>query len=126
VNLGIIPGYAGTQRLSRLVGKGIALELILTGRMIGAEEAYRIGLVNKVCDPGKAVAEAQEMMKTIMSKGPVAVRSAMEAINKGLEMPFKEGCALEATLFGLLCATEDSKEGLNAFLEKRPPDFKNK
>lgn len=126
VNLGIIPGYAGTQRLARLVGKGIALELILTGKMIDAQEAYRIGLVNKVCEPGAALAEAAEMMKTIMSKGPVAVRFALEAVNKGFEMPFKEGCAHEATLFGLLCATQDAKEGLSAFTEKRKPSFKNK
>jgi len=126
VNLGVIPGYAGTQRLPRLVGKGVALELILTGNMIDAQEAHRIGLVNKVCEPGQAVAEAEGMMKTIMSKGPLAVHFALESVNKGLEMPFKEGCAHEATLFGLLCASEDAKEGLKAFMEKRKPDFKNK
>jgi enoyl-CoA hydratase len=79
-----------------------------------------------VCEPGTALAEAEEMMKAIMSKGPLAVHFALEAVNKGLEMPFKEGCAHEATLFGLLCASEDAKEGLNAFIEKRKPDFKNK
>jgi enoyl-CoA hydratase len=125
VNLGIIPGFAGTQRLARLVGKGIALELVMTGNMIDAQEAHRIGLVNKVVEPGHAVEEAENMMATILSKGPIAVRFAMEAVHKGLNMSFAEGCNLEASLFGLVCASGDVKEGLSAFLEKRTPDFKN-
>jgi enoyl-CoA hydratase len=125
VNLGIIPGFAGTQRLARLVGKGIALELVMTGSMIDAQEAHRIGLVNRVVEPGGALGEAESMMATILSRGPIAVRFAMEAVHKGLNMSFAEGCDLEASLFGLVCASGDVKEGLNAFLEKRKPDFKN-
>lgn len=126
VNLGIIPGFAGTQRLARLVGKGIALELIMTGAMIDAKEAHRIGLVNAVVEPGSALAEAEKMMGTILEKGPIAVRFAMEAVHKGLNMSFMEGCDLEANLFGLICASDDTKEGLNAFLEKRKAEFKSK
>jgi enoyl-CoA hydratase len=125
VNLGIIPGFAGTQRLPRLVGKGMALELVMTGGMIDAQEAHRIGLVNKVVEPGQAVAEAEKLMGAILSKGPIAVRFAMEAVYKGLDMSFGEGCDLEANLFGLVCASDDVKEGLGAFLEKRKPEFKD-
>ncbi len=125
VNLGIIPGFAGTQRLARLVGKGIALELVMTGNTIDAQEAHRIGLVNRVVEQGRAVAGAEELMNTILSRGPIAVRFAMEAVYKGLDMSFKEGCDLEANLFGLVCASDDVKEGLRAFLDKRKPEFKN-
>lgn len=125
VNLGIIPGFAGTQRLARLVGKGIALELVMTGNTIDAREAHRIGLVNRVVDQGWAVDGAEELMNTILSRGPIAVRFAMEAVYKGLDMSFKEGCDLEANLFGLVCASDDVKEGLRAFLDKRKPEFKN-
>ncbi len=126
VNLGIIPGYGGTQRLPRLVGKGRAMELILTGRVIDANEAYQIGLVNKVVAPEKLLDEAVEMAKLILSKGPLAVKFAMEAINRGVEVSLKDGLKIEADLFGMCCATEDKTEGTKAFLEKRKPNFKGK
>ncbi len=126
VNLGIIPGYGGTQRLSRLVGKGRAMELILTGRMVDAQEAYQIGLVNKVVEPERLIEEAEKLAKTIMSKGPVAVRLAMEAVNRGIEVSLEEGLCIEADLFGLCCSTEDKIEGTKAFLEKRKPSFQGK
>lgn len=126
VTLGIIPGYGGTQRMARLLGKGKALELILTGDRIGAAEAERIGLVNKVVPADQLMATADEMARKIASRGPLAVRAAIEAVMNGSEMPFEEGQFLEATLFGLLASTEDMKEGMGAFLEKRPAQFKNK
>lgn len=126
VNLGVIPGFAGTQRLPRLVGKGIALELIITGNLIDAGEAHRIGLVNKVVEPGRAVAEAEALMMTILSKGPIAVNRAMVAVYEGMDKSFAEGCDIEAELFGEVCASEDMKEGTGAFLEKRKAEFKNK
>ncbi|HUJ13115.1 MAG TPA: enoyl-CoA hydratase-related protein [Thermoanaerobaculia bacterium] len=126
VTLGIIPGYGGTQRMARLLGKGKALELICTGDRIGAAEAERIGLVNKVVPADQLMTTAEEMARKIMSRGPLAIRAAIEAVMHGSEMPFEEGQFLEATLFGLLCASEDTKEGMNAFLEKRPADFKGK
>jgi len=126
VTLGIIPGYGGTQRMARLLGKGKALELILTGDRIGAEEAERIGLVNKVVPADQLMATAEEMGRKIMSRGPLAVRAAIEAVMSGSEMPFEEGQFLEATLFGLLASTDDMKEGMKAFLEKRTADFKNR
>ena len=126
VNLGIIPGYGGTQRLPRLVGKGRAMELILTGRMVDASEAYQMGLVNKVVAPEKLLDEAIEMAKVILSKGPLAVKFAMEAVNRGLEVNLEEGLKIEADLFGICCATEDKVEGTKAFLEKRKPNFKGK
>ncbi|HXG59054.1 MAG TPA: enoyl-CoA hydratase-related protein [Thermoanaerobaculia bacterium] len=126
VTLGIIPGYGGTQRMARLVGKAKALELICTGDRISAAEAERIGLVNKVVPHDQLMAAAEEMARRIMSRGPVAVRASIEAVMNGSEMPFEEGQFLEATLFGLLCATEDMKEGMNAFLEKRQANFKGK
>lgn len=123
VNLGIIPGYGGTQRLPRLVGKGIAAELILTGNMIDAAEAFRCGLVNRVFPQKDLLAETEKILRTILSKGPLAVKLALEAIGRGLEMTLAEGLNLESNLFGLLCSTKDAKEGLNAFLEKRKPNF---
>ena len=126
VTLGIIPGYGGTQRMARLLGKGKALELILTGDRVGAVEAERIGLVNKVVPADQLMSTAEEMARKIASRGPLAVRAAIEAVMNGSEMPFEEGQFLEATLFGLLTATEDMKEGMGAFLEKRQADFKGK
>jgi enoyl-CoA hydratase len=123
VKLGIIPGYAGTQRLPRLVGKGRALELILTGDQVTAQEAYRIGLVNQVVPLKDLMAAAETLARKIMANGPLAVRFAMEAVNHGLEMSEAEGQFLEATLFGLCCTTEDKNEGTRAFLEKRPAKF---
>ena len=126
VTLGIIPGYGGTQRMARLLGKGKAFELVCTGDRITAAEAEKIGLVNKVVPPEQLAAAADEMAKKIASRSPVAVRASIEAINHGSDMPFEEGQLLEATLFGLLCATEDMKEGMAAFLEKRPANFPGK
>jgi len=123
VTLGIIPGFGGTQRLPRLVGRGMALQLILTGEMIKAEEALRIGLVNKVVPAESLMAEATSMAATILERGPVAVEFAIDAVNRGLEMPLEEGLFLEAGLFGLLTTSEDMKEGTRAFLEKRKPSF---
>jgi len=123
VKLGIAPGYGGTQRLPRLVGKGRALQLILTGEMIDAQEAYRIGLVNKVVPADQLLAEADKLLRGILSMGPLAVRLALEAVDQGLEMTLDEGLLLEANHFGLLAATQDMKEGLTAFLEKRSAKF---
>ena len=126
VKLGIIPGYGGSQRMARLCGKSMAHELCLTGEMITAEEAQRIGLVNHVCEPTELLPAAQAMAKKIIEKAPLAVKYCMEAIERGVEMPQEEGLFLEATLFGLCCATEDMREGTKAFLEKRPAHFKGK
>lgn len=126
VSLGIIPGYGGTQRMVRLLGKGKAFELICSGERIGAADAEKIGLVNKVVPGDQLMASAEELGKKIATKSPVAVRAAIEAINSGSDMPLEEGQVLEATLFGLLCASEDMKEGMKAFLEKRAPDFPGK
>ena len=126
VNLGLIPGYAGTQRLSRIVGKGRALEMILTGDPIGAEEAWRIGLVNRVVEPADLIPVCNDLAGRILSKAPLAVRYALDAVNHGLEMPFELAEQHEATLFGLCAATEDMEEGVSAFLEKRPAAFKGK
>ncbi len=126
VKLGIIPGYGGSQRLSRLCGKGVAHELCLSGEMISAEEAQRIGLVNHVYEPGELLAAAQSLAKKIAANAPVAVQLTMEAIERGLEMPQEQGLFLEASLFGMSCATEDMREGTKAFLEKRPAQFQGK
>src|SRR5712664_1026327 len=126
VRLGIIPGYGGSQRLARLCGKGVAHELCLTGEMISAEEAQRIGLVNHVCEPAELLPAAEAIAKKIIASAPLAVKYTMEAIERGVEMPQEEGLFLEATLFGLSCATEDMREGTKAFLEKRKADFKGK
>jgi len=126
VKLGLIPGYAGTQRLPRLVGKGRALEIILTGEPLTAQEAYRIGLVNQVVAAKDLMAAAESLARKIMANGRVAVKLAIEAVNHGLEMTQREGENLEATLFGLCCTTADMKEGTRAFLEKRPAKFTGK
>src|SRR3974377_683122 len=126
VKLGIIPGYGGSQRLARLCGKGIAHELCLTGEMITAEEAQRIGLVNHVYEPGELLPAAEAMAKKIIEKAPLAVKYCMEAIERGIEMPQEEGLFLEAKLFGLCCAPEERGEGTRAFLEKRAAAFQGK
>ena len=126
VNLGIIPGYMGTQRLPRLVGKGMAMEMILTGNHINAQEAFRIGLVNKVVPPDELIPTCEKIAQDIIAKAPVAIEAAIEAINRGLNMTDEEGGFLEAELFALVCSTEDFVEGPKAFLEKRKPEFKGK
>ncbi|MBI1968137.1 MAG: enoyl-CoA hydratase/isomerase family protein [Gemmatimonadetes bacterium] len=126
VKLGIIPGYAGTQRLPRLVGKGRALQLILTGEMIDAQEAYRIGLVNKIVPADQLLAESEKLLRGTLTQGPLAVRLAIEAVDQGLEMTLDEGSLFEANLFGLLASSQDMKEGLTAFLEKRPARFEGR
>src|SRR3954469_21504761 len=126
INLGLLPGYAGTQRLARLVGKGRALEITLTGAPIGAAEAERIGLVNRVVPAAQLMAETRKLAGALAGQAPVAMRYIINAVNKGLEMPFAEGCVYEATLFGLIAATDDMREGTRAFLDKRKPDFKGR
>src|SRR6202142_186236 len=126
VKLGIIPGYGGTQRLPRLVGKGLAMQQILTGEMISAQEAYRIGLVNEVVPQAELIARAEAIAAKIIANAPLAVQYAMEAVNHGFDMTLAEGLFLEAALFGVCCATEDKKEGTAAFLEKRAAAFKGK
>jgi enoyl-CoA hydratase len=126
VKLGIIPGYGGTQRLARLCGKGVAQELCLAGEMISAEEALRVGLVNHIYEPAELLPAAEALARKIIANAPVAVKYTMEAIERGMEMPQEEGLFLEATLFGLACATEDMREGTKAFLEKRPAKFVGK
>jgi enoyl-CoA hydratase/carnithine racemase len=126
VKLGIIPGYGGSQRLPRLVGKGIAMQLVLAGEMISAQEAHRIGLVNEVTAPADLIPRAEAIAQKIIANAPLAVQYAMEAVNKGTEMTQTEGLYLEATLFGMCCATEDKREGTAAFLEKRAAQFKGK
>jgi enoyl-CoA hydratase/carnithine racemase len=126
VKLGIIPGYGGTQRLSRLVGKGLAMQMVLGGEMITAQEAYRIGLVNEVTAAAELIPRAEAIAAKIIANGPLAVQYAMEAVNKGMEITLAEGLYLEATLFGVCCATEDKAEGTAAFLEKRTARFRGK
>lgn len=126
VNLGIIPGYGGTQRLSRLVGKGKAKELIFTGDMVEAAEALRIGLIEKVVPLAELMKTAEEMAAKIISKGPLAIKAAKRAINLGLDVDLKSGLEYEAMEFSAICATEDKTEGTSAFLEKRKPDFRGK
>jgi enoyl-CoA hydratase len=126
VKLGIIPGYGGTQRLPRLVGKGLAMQMVLAGEMITAQEAHRIGLVNEVVAPAQLIARAEAIAVKIIANAPLAVQYAMEAVNKGMEMTLAEGLFLEAALFGVCCATEDKREGTAAFLEKRAAAFKGK
>jgi enoyl-CoA hydratase len=126
INLGLIPGFAGTQRLTRLVGKTRAMELILTGDPISASDALAIGLVNRVVPAADLMNAARSIAAVLASKPPVAMRYAMEAVNRGSEMPFADGCRLEASLFGMVTATDDMKEGTRAFLEKRKPNFTGK
>ena len=124
VGLGIMPGFGGTQRLPRLIGTSKALEMILTGKAISAEEALGYGLLSKVVPEGKSLEAAKEMMKVILSKAPVSIKMCIEAVNRGMNMTLDEGLAIESDRFGILCGTEDMKEGMNAFLEKREPQFK--
>lgn len=126
VKLGIGPGYGGTVRLPRLVGRGRALELLLTGEVIDAQEAYRIGLVNRVVPADRLLAEAESLLRTILANGPLAVRLCLEAVDTGLEIPFDEALKLEANSFGLLASTLDMREGMTAFLEKRPAAFQGR
>lgn len=126
VRLGIMAGYGGTQRLPRLVGKGLALQLLLTGEQISGTEAYLIGLVNKVVPFAELIPTAEKMAQAMIANAPLALQYSIEAVNRGLEMTQEEGLFLEATLFGLCCATEDMKEGTQAFLEKRPAQFKGR
>ena len=126
IALGLLPGYAGTQRLSRLVGKGKAMELILTGAPVTADEAARIGLVNRVVPAALLMTEARKLAGQLAESAPIAMHYIMSAINQGLEMPFADACAYEATLFGLVASTEDMREGTRAFLEKRKPAFKGR
>src|SRR6516162_1053858 len=123
VKLGLLPGGGGTQRLPRLVGKGRALQLILSGEMIGAQEAYRIGLINEIVPAANLIQRAEAILKQIAANAPIAVKFALEVANKGMETTQSEGMLLEASYFGLCAATEDKKEGTSAFLEKRAPQF---
>src|SRR5438309_9115205 len=124
VKLGIIPGYGGTQRLPRLVGKGLAMQMVLAGEMISAQEAHRIGLVNEGTTPADLIPRAEVIAAKIIGNGPLAVQYCLEAVNKGMEMTLAEGLYLEAVLFAVACSTEDKTEGTKAFLEKRPAQFK--
>jgi len=126
VALGIIPGYGGTQRLARLVGAGRALEMILTGEPIDAREALRIGLLNRVVPAAELLPAAEALARTILTRGPVALRYALQAVHEGLQTTLNEGLSMEAALFGLCCATEDMREGTRAFVEKRKPAFKGR
>jgi enoyl-CoA hydratase len=123
VKLGLLPGYGGTQRLPRLVGKGRAMQLLLTGEIIDAQEAYRIGLVNRVVPGASLLAEATSLLNTILANGPLATAACIEVVNAGYDLPLSDALTLEATAFGLLAATDDKREGTRAFLEKRPPKF---
>jgi len=124
VKLGIAPGYGGTVRLPRLVGKGRALELLLTGEMLDAQEALRIGLVNRVVPADRLLAETEAILRTILANGPLAIRACLEAVDNGSDMTVDQALLLEANYFGLLSATEDMREGTRAFIEKRKPSFK--
>ena len=126
ITLGLMPGYGGTQRLPRLVGKGRALEMTLGGASIGAAEAERIGLVNRVVPAAQLMDEARRLAAQLARHSPIAMRYILSAINKGLDMPFAQGCVFEATLFGLVASTDDMREGTAAFLEKRKPEFKGR
>ena len=126
VNYGIIPGFGGTQRLARLVGSGVAKEAIYTGAFFDAQEAYRIGLVNKVTKPEELIPACEEVLRKILKKGPFAISQAKDAINNGLNMDLESGLRYEAQAFGACFATKDQKEGMAAFLEKRKPTFTGK
>ena len=124
INLGLLPGYGGTQRLPRLIGPGRALEMLLSGDMVDAQEAWRLGLVNRVVPSAQLLDEARAMAATLAEKPPVAVAYILDAVRSGMQMSLSEACDLEATLFGLVSATEDMREGTSAFLEKRRAEFK--
>jgi enoyl-CoA hydratase len=124
VKLGIIPGYGGTQRLARIAGKGRALQLLLTGEIIDANEAFRIGLANQVVAPAMLMEAARGMVTAMMANGPLALARCIEVVNRGADMPLDDACALEAKVFSELAATEDMREGTSAFLEKRAPSFR--
>ena len=126
VKLGIMAGYGGSQRLPRLVGKGLAMQLLLTGEAISAQEAHRIGLVNEVVPQAELIKRAEEIAAKIIANAPLAVQYTMEAVNHGMDMTLRDGLYLEATLFGVCCATEDKNEGTSAFLEKRAAKFSGK
>jgi len=126
INLGLIPGYAGSQRLPRLVGKTLALEMLLTGDMWSAQRALDAGLVNRVVPAADLVAEARRLAQALAAKAPIAVRFILAAVNNGLEMPFDQGSLFETTLFGTIASTEDMREGTAAFLQKRPPVWTGK
>jgi enoyl-CoA hydratase len=126
ITLGLLPGYAGTQRLPRLVGTGKALEMILTGALIGAEEAQQIGLVNRVVPAAWLMVQTRKLADQLATSAPIAMRYIISAVNKGVEMPFADACQYEATLFGLIASTDDMREGTTAFLEKRKPEFRGK
>ena len=126
VKLGLIPGGGGTQRMPRLVGKGRALQIILSGEIISAQEAYRIGLVNEIVPAADLITRAEAILKQIFSNAPIAVKYSLEAVNKGLETSVAEGLSLEASLFGLCAGTEDKREGTQAFLQKRAPLFQGR
>ena len=125
-SLGIIPGYGGTQRLARIAGPGVAREWVLTADIFPAAEAHRVGVVNRVFEPEELLEGTTKLAQTILSRGPVAVRLAMEAINRGMNMPQQEGEIMECDMFGLAATTSDMREGMAAFLEKRAPEFQNK
>jgi len=126
VALGIIPGYGGTQRLPRLVGRGRALQLILSGAMISAQEAYRIGLVNEIVARNELIARAEAVLAQIAANAPLAIKFSLEAVNKGLETSQAEGLVIESSLFAICAASEDKKEGTAAFVERRAPQFKGR
>jgi enoyl-CoA hydratase len=126
VGLGIIPGYGGTQRLPRLIGQGRALEMILTGGRVKADEAARIGLVQRVVPLPQLLAEAEALARAMIKNGPLAIAAALEAVRRGVEAPLADGLRLESGLFGLLAATDDMHEGMKAFLEKRPAEFRGR
>jgi enoyl-CoA hydratase len=126
INLGLLPGYAGSQRLPRLVGRGRALELLLLGHQISAEEAWRIGLVNRVVPAAQLMTEARALAQALAAKAPVAIRYILDAVTSGLDMSFGDAEDYEATLFGLVSTTEDMREGTKAFLEKRKAEFKGR
>jgi enoyl-CoA hydratase len=126
VKIGIIPGYGGTQRLPRLIGKGAALKMILTGEVISADEALRLGLVDELVAPEQLLARGEQIAQTIAGMAPLAVRDSIRAVNSGYDLPLASGLELEASLFGLACSTSDKEEGTKAFLEKRAPRWNGK
>ena len=123
VKLGIVPGYGGTQRLPRLIGRGAALRLLLTGEMVNAAEAFRLGLVDQVVAPDALLETATALMRAMLANAPLALAGCIEAVDRGLSLPIDEGCAIESDQFGLLASTSDMREGMRAFLEKRAPSF---